>query len=67
MALLQKDQFLLGIFGPNCSSGMSVTKVPERWNNSWENNVELAHMLDDAGVEFILPVVSRLGMKHEID
>lgn len=54
------DQFLLGIFGPNCSSGMSVTKIPERWDNSWENNVKLAQMLDDAGIEFILPVVSNL-------
>ena len=58
MASLKKDHFLLGVFGPNCSSGMSVTKIPERWNNSWENNLKLAHMLEDAGVEFMLPVVS---------
>jgi hypothetical protein len=52
MARPEKDHFLLGIFGPNCSSGMSVTKIPERWNNSWENNLKLAHMLEDAGVDF---------------
>lgn len=61
MALLDKDHFLLGVFGPNCSSGMSVTKIPERWDNSWENNVKLAKMLEDAGVEFILPVARWIG------
>ena len=61
MALSENDHFLLGIFGPNCSSGMSVTKIPERWNNSWENNVKLAHMLEDAGIDFILPVARWIG------
>ena len=61
MALLEKDRFLLGVFGPNCSSGMSVTKVPERWDNSWENNVTLARMLEDAGFDFILPVARWIG------
>lgn len=59
MTLQTKDHFLLGVFGPNCSSGMSVTKISERWDNSWENNVKLAHMLEDAGFDFILPVVSK--------
>lgn len=57
----QDDHFLLGVFGPNCSSGMSATKVPERWNNSWENNLKLAQMLDDGGFDFILPVARWVG------
>ena len=63
MALYRQgeDHFLLGVFGPNCSSGMSVTKIPERWDNSWENNVKLAHMLEDAGFDFILPVARWIG------
>ena len=63
MALFESanDNFLLGVFGPNCSSGMSVTKVPERWNNSWSNNLTLARMLDDAGIDFILPVARWVG------
>ena len=56
MAMLEKDQFLLGVFGPNCSSGMSVTKISERWDNTWENNLKLAQMLEDGGFDFILPV-----------
>jgi FMNH2-dependent dimethyl sulfone monooxygenase len=30
--------------------------VPERWSGSWEDNLALAVMLDDAGIEFMLPV-----------
>ena len=67
MALLvdSKDHFLLGVFGPNCSSGMSVTKIPERWDNSWENNVKLARMLEDAGFDFMLPVARWIGYGGE--
>ena len=67
MALLEdsKDHFLLGVFGPNCSSGMSVTKIPERWDNSWENNVKLARMLEDAGFDFMLPVARWIGYGGE--
>lgn len=65
MALLKEDRFLLGVFGPNCSSGMSVTKIPERWDNSWENNVALAKMLEDAGFDFMLPVARWIGYGGE--
>jgi dimethylsulfone monooxygenase len=51
----------LGIFGANMSSGIAATKVPERWTSSWEENVALAQMLDDAGVEFMLPVARWKG------
>jgi alkanesulfonate monooxygenase SsuD/methylene tetrahydromethanopterin reductase-like flavin-dependent oxidoreductase (luciferase family) len=51
----------LGIFGANMSSGIAATKVPERWSSSWEENVALAQMLDDAGVEFMLPVARWKG------
>ena len=52
--LLDADNFLLGTFASNCSGGMSVTKVPERWDNSWANNLRLAKLLDNAGIDFML-------------
>ena len=61
MGLLDRNHFLLGIFGPNTSSGMCVTKVPERWNNTWENNLKLAKMVEEAGIDFILPVARWIG------
>lgn len=61
LAALAEGQFLLGTFASNCSSGMSVTQIPERWDNSWENNLALAHLLDDAGIEFMLPIARWIG------
>ena len=48
-SLLEPDTFLLGTFASNCSGGMTVTKVPERWDNSFANNLRLAQLLDDFG------------------
>jgi len=56
LAMYSRHRFKLGLFGSNCSSGLAATKVPERWSGSWSDNLKLARMIDDAGVEFLLPV-----------
>ena len=43
--MLSGDHFRLGTFSSNCSSGMTPTKIAERWDNSWDNNLKLAQML----------------------
>lgn len=53
--------FKLGTFSANCSSGLAVTKVPERWVNSWENNLALVRMCDEAGLDFMLPIARWVG------
>src|SRR5215470_17432293 len=63
--MLQSGHFLLGTFASNCSSGMSVTQVPERWNNSWANNLKLARLLDEAGIDFMLPIARWIGYGGE--
>jgi dimethylsulfone monooxygenase len=65
--MLEGNAFKLGTFSTNCSSGMSVTKVPERWVNSWENNLRLGQMLDDAGIDFMLPIARWIGYGGETD
>jgi len=50
------NKFKLGLFAPNCSNGLAMTTVPERWVSSWENNLALAQMAEEAGLEFILPI-----------
>jgi len=65
--MLGGNAFKLGTFSTNCSSGMSVTKVPERWVNSWDNNLRLAKMLDDAGIDFMLPIARWIGYGGETD
>jgi dimethylsulfone monooxygenase len=46
----------LGFFGANVSSGKNATKVPERWRATWDDNVRLAELADQAGFEFFLPI-----------
>ena len=60
-SLLESDTFLLGTFASNCSGGMTVTKVPERWDNCFANNLRLAQLLDDAGIDFMLPIARWIG------
>jgi alkanesulfonate monooxygenase SsuD/methylene tetrahydromethanopterin reductase-like flavin-dependent oxidoreductase (luciferase family) len=50
------NAFKPGLFAPNCSNGLAMTTVPERWVASWDNNIRLAHMAEEAGLEFILPI-----------
>ncbi len=64
-SMFNRNKLKLGIFSPNCSGGMAVTKVPERWDASWENNLQLAQMADDAGIEFLLPIARWKGYGGE--
>lgn len=64
-SMFTRNQFVLGTFASNCSGGMSVTKVPERWDNSWANNLRLAKLLDDAGIDFMLPIARWIGYGGE--
>jgi FMNH2-dependent dimethyl sulfone monooxygenase len=65
--IVGNNKLKLGFFSPNCSGGMSVTRAPERWVNSWENNIALAKLADDAGVEFMLPIARWIGYGGETD
>jgi FMNH2-dependent dimethyl sulfone monooxygenase len=40
--IYNKNKFKLGLFGMNCRGGLSLTKAPERWDASWDNNVKAA-------------------------
>jgi alkanesulfonate monooxygenase SsuD/methylene tetrahydromethanopterin reductase-like flavin-dependent oxidoreductase (luciferase family) len=65
--LFNSNKLKLGIFSPNCASGMAVTTIPERWEASWENNLALARMADATGIEFILPIARWCGYGGETD
>ncbi|GLU46282.1 LLM class flavin-dependent oxidoreductase [Nocardiopsis ansamitocini] len=51
-----RQDFQLGLFSPNTASGLSITKVPERWSGDWEDNLRLALIAEEVGIDFILPV-----------
>ena len=65
--MYNKNPFKLGVFSPNCGGGMAITTVSERWDASWENNLSLAKMLDEAGIEFILPIARWIGYGGKTD
>ena len=65
--MFNQNKLKFGIFSANCSSGMAVTRVPERWQNSWENNIRLVQMCDAAGLEFMLPIARWIGYGGETD
>ncbi len=67
MSIYGGNRLKLGLFGANCSSGRAVTKVPERWSGSWPDNLRLARMADEAGVDFMLPIGRWKGYGGETD
>jgi len=61
------SRFQLGLFGMNCSGGLTMTKAPEAWEASYDNNLRAARLADDAGLEFLLPVGRWHGYGGETD
>jgi dimethylsulfone monooxygenase len=50
------NKFKLGLFGMNCSNGLTMTTAPEHWEATWENNILAAQLADDSGIDFLLPI-----------
>ena len=59
------SHFALGLFSANCSSGLAVTKAPERWSGSWEDNLVAAQIADEGGLDFPLPIARWIGCGGE--
>lgn len=66
-SFLTHNRFLLGTFSSNCAGGMTVSKLPERWVANWQNNLKLGQMLDEAGIDFMLPIARWIGYGGETD
>jgi alkanesulfonate monooxygenase SsuD/methylene tetrahydromethanopterin reductase-like flavin-dependent oxidoreductase (luciferase family) len=64
---LKRDHFLLGTFSTNCSGGMTVSKLPDRWKADWESNLKIGKLLDAAGIDFMLPIARWIGYGGETD
>ena len=67
LAMYTANTLKIGLFGANCSSGRSATKLPERWSASWPDCLRLARMAEDAGIDFILPIGRWKGYGGETD
>ena len=62
-----RNAFKLGIFGMNCASGLAATTVPERWKPTWESNVAVAQIAEEAGLDFLLPLARWRGYRGTSD
>ena len=67
IAMYNGNVLKIGLFGANCSSGRSATKVPERWSASWPDCLALAKLADDAGLDFMLPIARWKGYGGDTD
>jgi alkanesulfonate monooxygenase SsuD/methylene tetrahydromethanopterin reductase-like flavin-dependent oxidoreductase (luciferase family) len=65
LALGSRNKLKLGMFASNLSSGMFATRVPERWQATWDENQRLAQMSDDRGLEFMIPLARWRGQGGE--
>ena len=59
------NRFKLGVFSTNADGGLTVTKVPERWQATWPQIVRAAQIADRAGLEFFLPIARWKGFGGE--
>jgi alkanesulfonate monooxygenase SsuD/methylene tetrahydromethanopterin reductase-like flavin-dependent oxidoreductase (luciferase family) len=66
-AMYNTNALKIGMFGANCSSGRSATKVPERWSASWPDCLQMARIADAAGIDFILPIGRWKGYGGDTD
>jgi dimethylsulfone monooxygenase len=66
-AMYNANALKIGLFGANCSSGRSATKVPERWSGSWPDCLRLARIADEAGIDFMLPIARWKGYGGDTD
>ena len=61
------NRFKLGVFSVNADGGLTLTRVPERWQAGWDDVVTVAQMADRAGIEFFLPIARWKGFGGEMN
>ncbi len=60
-ALMHGNALRLGLFGANCASGRTYAMLAERWHASWENNLKLAQLAEEVGIECMVPIARWKG------
>jgi FMNH2-dependent dimethyl sulfone monooxygenase len=55
------NRLKLGVFSANADGGLTLTRVPERWQAEWPDVLAVAQLADRAGLEFFLPIARWKG------
>ena len=64
-SLLDGADLKLGLFSANCSSGLAVTTIEERWPATWDDNLRLGAARRRVGIDFMLPIARWIGYGGE--
>jgi alkanesulfonate monooxygenase SsuD/methylene tetrahydromethanopterin reductase-like flavin-dependent oxidoreductase (luciferase family) len=67
IAMHNANALKIGVFGANCSSSRTATRVPERWSASWPDCLALGRLADEAGIDFMLPIGRWKGYGGDTD
>ena len=64
--MFNANKFKLGLFAINCSGGLSLTKAPERWDASWENNIKITQLAEAgrAGIRAADCALARISRRN---
>jgi dimethylsulfone monooxygenase len=65
---IYNDQKLkLGLFGTNCSNGLTITHAPTTYRATWDHTLEIACRADAMGLEMLVPIARWRGFGGTTD
>jgi dimethylsulfone monooxygenase len=59
------NRFKLGLFGYNCSNGLSLTKARTGHEATWDHTLAISKRADEIGLEFLIPIARWKGLGGE--
>jgi dimethylsulfone monooxygenase len=61
------NAFKIGLFGSNCAGGLAFVRMPGQWDATWDNNIALARLADEVGLECLVANARWKGYGGETD
>jgi alkanesulfonate monooxygenase SsuD/methylene tetrahydromethanopterin reductase-like flavin-dependent oxidoreductase (luciferase family) len=59
--MFNDQKMKLGLFGTNCSHGLTMTHAPTTYQITWEHTKEIAQRADELGFEALVPIARWRG------
>jgi dimethylsulfone monooxygenase len=61
------NRLKLGLFGFNCSNGLSLTSAETSFDASWDQTLAIARRADEIGMEMLIPIARWRGLGGDTD
>jgi alkanesulfonate monooxygenase SsuD/methylene tetrahydromethanopterin reductase-like flavin-dependent oxidoreductase (luciferase family) len=61
------NRLKLGLFGFNCSNGLSLTTAPTTFEASWDHTLAIAQRAERMGMELLIPIARWRGLGGDSD